>query len=363
MSAIRIFRIARLFRLIRLLEGLNKLFTTFVLSLPKLMNVFMILALLLFLFSVLGVQLFAKVKFQDPHGVHANFQSFYRATMTLIRSMTGEGWNELMHSLSRNEVFFTQLLQDTCYDRSLMDVNQESWKVLKAKCLIDRPNECGTAAAYVYFIAYTCLITFVILNLVIAVILEGFDDASQDEENQVVDRIVQVWRKYDQNYVMKLNLSQTLLFVNDVCSVFDIPVKGLIGNKAIANLDNPAKLAQLRLEDVELCRGSLMISPHLEVHFIHAVKWALRVVMAKNENSALDELRQAEEEDPKLQKMEAKQVKRHRVSEKVEAPIDFTQWVAATKIQAVFRAKAERARSVTAERCNTEKPAVPRPAG
>merc|ERR1719316_979561 len=124
MSGIRIFRIARLFRLVRFAKGLNRLFTAFVLSIPRLLNVVAILILLLFLFSVLGVRLFAKTAFDPnggPHDEAANFRLFTRAVVTLVRSMTGEGWNELMHSLSRDEIWFTQTQQKPCYEVSLMD--------------------------------------------------------------------------------------------------------------------------------------------------------------------------------------------------------------------------------------------------
>merc|ERR1719329_1856790 len=106
MSAIRLFRIARLFRVVRFMKGLNRLFTAFLLSIPKLVNVGLILLLLLFLFSVLGVQLFHKTKFIDTHSIHGNFREFPRAFMTLVRSMTGEAWNEIMHDLSKNEDYF-----------------------------------------------------------------------------------------------------------------------------------------------------------------------------------------------------------------------------------------------------------------
>merc|ERR1719421_1093727 len=106
MSAIRAFRIARLFRLVRFLKGLNRMFTALLLSLPKLINVGGILLLFFFLFSVLGVQLFAKTKFHGPHGLHANFRDPLRAFLTLCRSVTGEGWNEMMHALARDDAFF-----------------------------------------------------------------------------------------------------------------------------------------------------------------------------------------------------------------------------------------------------------------
>ena len=44
-------------------KGLNRLFTALLLSLPKLINVGGILLLFFFLFSILGVQLFAKQKY------------------------------------------------------------------------------------------------------------------------------------------------------------------------------------------------------------------------------------------------------------------------------------------------------------
>merc|ERR1719335_1616633 len=114
MSAIRAFRIARLFRLVRFLKGLNRMFTALILSLPKLINVGGILLLFFFLFSVLGVQLFAKTKFHGPHNFHAHFRHPGRAFLTLLRSVTGEGWNELMHAFSRDLTFFAQSLGEAC---------------------------------------------------------------------------------------------------------------------------------------------------------------------------------------------------------------------------------------------------------
>merc|ERR1719161_705437 len=122
MSAIRIFRIARLFRLVRFAKGLNRLFTAFILSIPKLLNVAAILFFLLFLFSVLGVQLFAKVRYHDPHSIHGNFHDFYRAFMTLVRCMTGEAFNEMMHSLSKNLEYFAQIDGSTCYPTPLLEM-------------------------------------------------------------------------------------------------------------------------------------------------------------------------------------------------------------------------------------------------
>merc|ERR1719379_2786090 len=125
LSLIRFLRIARLFRIVRFLKGLNKLFTALILSIPKLLNVGIVLCLLLFLYSVLGVALFGKVKYYRSHSEHANFRNFLNAFVTLSRSMTGEGWNEIMHDLSKNKEFFESVLETSCVAQ--LNINPENY--------------------------------------------------------------------------------------------------------------------------------------------------------------------------------------------------------------------------------------------
>ncbi|CAE7836442.1 unnamed protein product, partial [Symbiodinium necroappetens] len=108
-QVIRIFRIARLFRLLRFLKGLNKIFMALLMSLPKLMNVLLILLLLLILYSILGVSLFSTTKLGETLNVHANFQNFLLAFITLFRASTGEAWNEIMHELAMTEAVMMEL--------------------------------------------------------------------------------------------------------------------------------------------------------------------------------------------------------------------------------------------------------------
>merc|ERR1719473_170532 len=133
MSGIRLFRIARLFRLLRFAKGLNKLFNTFLASIPKLMNVALILMLLLFLFSVMSVAMFAKTHFHGPHDFHCNFRSFSSALLSLIRCMTGEGWNEVMHSMMKTAIDFGRM-QQPCVEE--LFVTKENYDVLASKCLV-----------------------------------------------------------------------------------------------------------------------------------------------------------------------------------------------------------------------------------
>jgi hypothetical protein len=61
----------------------------------------MLLLLLLYLYAILGVFLFADIKQQSALTDDANFQSFFTAFLTLIRTSTGEAWNELMADCAR----------------------------------------------------------------------------------------------------------------------------------------------------------------------------------------------------------------------------------------------------------------------
>jgi hypothetical protein len=77
------------------------MFTTFIVTLPALINVGGLLFLLLYLFSVLGMNLFSTVKIAEPINDHANFQSFINSFITLIRVATGENWHYILYAMSR----------------------------------------------------------------------------------------------------------------------------------------------------------------------------------------------------------------------------------------------------------------------
>eukprot|EP00746_Dinoflagellata_sp_MGD_P164295 gnl/MRDRNA2_/MRDRNA2_92848_c0_seq1.p1 gnl/MRDRNA2_/MRDRNA2_92848_c0~~gnl/MRDRNA2_/MRDRNA2_92848_c0_seq1.p1 ORF type:complete len:1567 (+),score=269.87 gnl/MRDRNA2_/MRDRNA2_92848_c0_seq1:537-4703(+) len=353
MSAIRIFRIARLFRLVRFMKGLNRLFTAFILCIPKLMNVFVLLTLLLFLFTVLGVQLFGKTKFLDPHGEHANFHDFWRGCITLIRCMTGEGFNEMMHSLSRNAEYFNTVAGDPCYDQKLLEYpNENSWAILKSKCLIDRPNGCsstsGDAVAYLYWITYTWVISFVILNLVIAVILEGFDDSSKNEEGEVVDNCILMWKKHDKAQALVLDLAHALQFIDDVCRFYELPTLDCGPGEEEIERSQGQRNTLMNIEEInmkKIANCKMYVSADQQVHLVHAMQWAVKMVMSQNNPDQLNDIEEIEEKDPRIQEMIAKQEERQKVDEILQGvAIDISIQVATLKIQRRLKTKLEAAR-------------------
>jgi hypothetical protein len=319
MSTFRLFRIARLFRLLRFAKGLNQLFNAFLLSIPKLLNVALILMLLLFLFSVMGIHMFAKTRPIGPHGEHANFKQFFRAFLTLLRCMTGEGWNELMHSMAKSPRYFGQFAMMPCIDELSVSPpwnpithnvlgTGESFHILKELGIIDTPIMCGNAGmAYFFFIAYTFIITFVILNLFVAVVLEGFEGTNEGDEQAIVTKCIEVWKRYDINLTMMVPMLDAPEFIETVQAELPhlVPRSGRI----------PIKSALLVL-------GHMQVTADAKVWFKDAVDGALRLILSKGDNTLMTELKGVDGVDD--------------VDDTEEAP-QIVQEIAALRMQGAFR--------------------------
>ena len=97
---LRVFRVLRILRLLKGAKGVRDLLMTLVLSFPALVNVFGLLALCMFIYSILGVQLFTFVMRGDNLTDDRNFDTFGQAALLLFQVITGDGWSGLMEDLS-----------------------------------------------------------------------------------------------------------------------------------------------------------------------------------------------------------------------------------------------------------------------
>lgn len=297
-SVIRIFRIARIFRMVRFMKGLSQIFNAFLFSLPKLFNVAAILILLLFLYSVLGVHLFAKIRFYGAHDEHGNFRDFYRAFMTLVRSMTGEAWNEIMHGIGKDRKFFRGIVGVRCVDELVLD--SSNWEAVRNEP--DFPYECGKPLwAHFYYLTFTMIVTFVCLNLVIAVVLEGFEDAGKGDEREIVMLCTTRWQAYDPEYKMMIPLKDAVQFIFDISNeVIEenskakaSDVKG--NDETKGGMDKEVssfKQMPIKLSSFALCK--VPVTRDLQVHFIHVVQGALRLIASKNDPALIKEIQEQE---------------------------------------------------------------------
>lgn len=199
-NVLRIFRLARALRLVKRFKSLMILFQTLLQALPILMNVGGLLFLLLFVFAVLGVQLFGKVNSdQEFLNADANFSNFGQAISLLFRMATGEAWNGVMRDV------MTQPDDGVCSKEA---------------------GDCGVLAAPVYFFAFVISGSFVLLNLFLAVVLENYDNVKEskrhdDQEqdgtavtNDDIDDFNKRWALFDKDatgWILVADLDRLLL--------------------------------------------------------------------------------------------------------------------------------------------------------
>jgi len=185
---IRAMKTAKVFTYISFTRQIKVLFETLVVTLPSLTNIGGLLLLFLYIYSVLGVFLFAEVRLQKNLDIHANFQSFGYAFMTLMRCSTGEAWDYLMMDLGRHHSILFQCSDDDFdYEQYLANGEQ--------------PNGCGSSAGIVYFMTFYLMVPMIFLNLFIAIILEGFEQTNKKESSAVqesdLENFVLLWARYD----------------------------------------------------------------------------------------------------------------------------------------------------------------------
>ena len=174
---LRIFRLARIFRIFKNLSGLVLLLKTFMASVPALLNIGALLLLICFVYAILGVNLFGKIKMGENLTEHANFTNFGYAMLTLLRMATGEAWNSIM------------------YDCMITEDCDPAEDCQRGTC-------CGNPLAPLYFISFVLIGSFIVLNLLIAVVLDNFSTSKEDDDGvspEDLDRYKEVWSKFDPN--------------------------------------------------------------------------------------------------------------------------------------------------------------------
>jgi len=357
-SVIRILRVARLFRLLRFLRELNRLFMCLISSIPKLYNVMMILGLFLILFSILGMSLFGTAKYPEDGtlDVHGNFQTFWRSFITLFRASTGEAWNEIMHDLAKTEQDYF-VAGDWCTPQGLFKLDtEEEYLTLKEKCLIDNPNACPGSwnpLPAIFWVAYTNLITFMIMNLVVAVILEGYEEGKSEMDTDNIDTCIEVWKRYDPDHKMKISLKDALAYIVESVGALD-KLRLSDGHKErpldISNLQGASIAEIARNQDMREMKNfwvvnELQVDSDQQVSFISAARQVLRL-MSVEDQEQFECLDVPESELPSRERERLKRLERTLPKEGGSIAAS----VAAQKIQDKFRARRARKK----EQNNTE---------
>ncbi|XP_039655701.1 voltage-dependent L-type calcium channel subunit alpha-1D isoform X14 [Perca fluviatilis] len=175
----RLFRVMRLVKLLSRGEGIRTLLWTFIKSFQALPYVALLIAMLFFIYAVIGMQVFGKIAMVDGTQINRNnnFQTFPQAVLMLFRCATGEAWQEIMLA---------------CLPGKLCDSESDY-----------NPGEertCGSGFAIIYFISFYMLCAFLIINLFVAVIMDNFDYLTRDWSilgPHHLDEFKRIWSEYD----------------------------------------------------------------------------------------------------------------------------------------------------------------------
>ncbi|UJR22467.1 hypothetical protein I4U23_025525 [Adineta vaga] len=180
--SINFFRLFRVMRLVKVLsrgEGIRTLLWTFIKSFQALPYVALLIAMLFFIYAVIGMQMFGKIAMDEDTEINNNnnFQTFFNSLLVLFRSATGEAWQEIMYACGPSA-------NAKCDSRSRSR----------------RDEYCGSYFAIPYFLSFYILCSFLIINLFVAVIMDNFDYLTRDWSilgPHHLDEFVRLWSEYD----------------------------------------------------------------------------------------------------------------------------------------------------------------------
>jgi hypothetical protein len=233
LRVLRLFRVVRILRILRTAKQLRTIITTIRISIPQLRNISVLLTLLLYIFAVIFHSLFWKVNYtpgsmglehfvgspEIPHRTwvnitrgdyfytngnsndgdfvnrHANFRNLGYSFNTLIRSITGEAFNGIMHDLMDEEWGSNRL-------RCCPTCGPVTSDLLTGEPVAE--SSCGPYSGVMsvfFMMSFTVAMTFLILNgLFIGVIVENFTNIGSEHKDitiEAIEEFREVWLRWD----------------------------------------------------------------------------------------------------------------------------------------------------------------------
>ncbi len=137
-------RLARLLRVLRLVsvnKDLRLIVTALVRSIPSVGHVMMLMGVIVYIYAIIGYHLFSE---HDPE----NWRNLGISILTLFNIITLEGWTVVM--------------------LTAMDLNPLAW---------------------IYFVSFVVMGTFVVINLFIAIIINNLDDAKLERLRELEEPV------------------------------------------------------------------------------------------------------------------------------------------------------------------------------
>lgn len=180
-------RIVRLFRLTKFVKKGTVIYDVLQLTIPYVLNMTFFMVIFIAVYAVVGIHVFPYLKHRTGISSDANFTKFSLAFLTLLRVCTGDGWNKLLDDSLR-----VNRPNDVCLPVSSYD---DFVKVNRAFI------GCGNPFAYIYYMSFMVIFSYVLLNLLTGIVIESFYLRARLSNSKVgaqhVSAFTRKWREYD----------------------------------------------------------------------------------------------------------------------------------------------------------------------
>ena len=130
-------------------------------SLPMTFNIMSLLLIVLYIYTIFGCEFFNEFRVDD----YINFKDFNYAIMTLFKISTADDWENIMFNL--------------------MEINK---------------------FAFLYFISFYVIISFIMINLFVLILIEQFEEYHLNPNNPLnyfyndLENFRKIWKKYSSEY-------------------------------------------------------------------------------------------------------------------------------------------------------------------
>ena len=183
---LRILRVMVLIKILPLVRGLYMMMVALVWSLPAVMNVYSVVLIFMFIYAIVGMNIFGNLKFQTEIGHNANFITFPIAMLVMFRISTNDDWNYLMQDsmILENCILVTRDVTVLVYNgASTNNVtiasgtyldSMDNSTVLQAVPVSSKQDQCSPspALAVIFYLSFVLIVAFLMVQLFISIVIE-----------------------------------------------------------------------------------------------------------------------------------------------------------------------------------------------
>ena len=214
-------KVGRVLRLVKFLlqsKGLSTLFSVLAMSLPDLINICLLHFLIMFVYAIFGMFCFMNVRHRAAIDQDFNFETFGQSMILLIQISNTDGWDVVLAAIMN---------EDDCY--------------------LGEDGDCGSRSMAVAYLVSYLTISFVIIIMYIAILLDNHRQAMEEVEEGLTkddfDMFYETWENFDPDGTQFISYSDLTTFLDSLKEPLRIPKP------------NEYKITSM---DIPICKGDLV---------------------------------------------------------------------------------------------------------